>query len=55
MVKGKDQFLVRWETFGPYWDEWVGADCLDAAPNTYNWEGGKEAMPAKFQNGSKAK
>lgn len=51
VVKGEDQFLVRWETFGPYWDEWVSADCLNAAPHTYDWEGGSAAMPAKFKPG----
>jgi hypothetical protein len=51
VVKGEDQFLVRWETFGPYWDEWVSAYCLNAAPHTYDWEGGSAAMPAKFKPG----
>jgi hypothetical protein len=48
VVKGKGEFLIRWEGFGPYWDSWEGEGCLDAAPHTYTWQGGKAAIPAKF-------
>lgn len=47
--KGKDLFLIRWEAFGPYWDSWEGRSCLNAAPHTYAWQGGKPAIPAKFK------
>lgn len=45
VVKGKDEFLIHWEGFGPYWDSWEGRGCLNAAPHTYKWQA---AIPAKF-------
>lgn len=48
VVKGKDEFLIRWEGFGAYWDSWEGSGCLNAPAAAYTWQGGKAAIPAKF-------
>ncbi|KAF8072503.1 B3 domain-containing protein [Scenedesmus sp. PABB004] len=47
---GADEFLVRWEGFGAFWDSWEGLASLDAPPASYPWAGGRAAVPAKFRS-----
>jgi hypothetical protein len=49
VVRGEDRFLIRWAGFGPYWDSWEGASCLNQPPKAYTYQGGKQAIPAHLR------
>jgi hypothetical protein len=48
-ASGGDEFLISWRGYGPYWDSWEGRHCLEGAPGSYTWHGGKSAIPRKFR------
>lgn len=46
---GVDEFLISWRGYGPYWDSWEASSSLTHPPGSYDWEGGRAAVPPKFR------
>ncbi|KAK9805303.1 hypothetical protein WJX72_012408 [[Myrmecia] bisecta] len=53
--KGEAKFLIRWLGYGPKWDTWEPASCMDQAPESYDWwtPAHKEAYLATLPSCSK--